>query len=146
MTFDDLKFVRLTTPELFGTIPPELFEQVRDSDFKIERLYQFGPATVASPLTFLYVLCEKEALKKGDAKAKGILWAEICPFTENLNIHILSIAKEYQGNGTLEKTLEFLEELKEKEGLNKLQIVTTRTKFYEEKQHWKRSNRIIMEK
>lgn len=152
MKFDDLKFVRLRTdpntdPDgsmarfLFSRIPRYLFEQVKSVDFKIDRLYQFAPLALANPLTFFYVLADKES-----EKIKGVLWAEVSPLTENLIVHTLSIDKEYQGNGTLNSALEFLEKIKEQEGLIKLQMVSSRTKFYEKEQGWKRSNRIILEK
>lgn len=140
MKFENLKFIRLTQPDQFKLIPRELFEQVKGAEFKVDRLYQFGPALLASPLTLFYALADNET-----SVIKGVLWASINPFTENLDIHVLSIDKDYQGNGALDGALEFLEKIRTENNLNKLQMTTTRPKVYEEKQNWKRSSQIVLE-
>lgn len=140
MKFSDLKFVRLTQPEQFSLVPRYLFEQVKGADFKIDRFYQFGPMLLASPLTFFYALADKET-----SLIKGILWAEINPLSENLVIHILSVNKEYQGNGTLDKALDFVKTIQEKENLQKIQITTICPKTYERKHGWHKSKKRIME-
>lgn len=140
MTFSDLKFVRLTIPDQFGLIPSYLFEQVKGGEFKIDRLYQFGPMLLASPLTFFYALADKET-----SLIKGILWAEINPLSENLVIHTLSVNKEYQGNGTLDKTLDFVRTIQKRENLRKIQITTICPKTYERKHGWHKSKKRIME-
>ena len=94
MKFSDLKFVRLTQPEQFNLIPPYLFEQIKSADFKIDRLYQFGPILLASSLTFFYALADKKT-----SLVKGLLWAEINPFCESIHVHIFSVDKEYQNDG-----------------------------------------------
>lgn len=145
MKFSDLKFVRLTEPEQFGLIPRYLFEQVEGGEFKIDRLYQFGPLLLSSPLTFLYILADKEQLKKGIATPKGILWAEVNPFYESLNAHIFSIDKEYQCNGAMKDVIEKLKEIYTQEKLTgKITSETTRSKAVE-KAGWRISNRINME-
>lgn len=78
-------------------------------------------------------------------KIKGILWAEISPLTENLNVHILSVDKEYQGNGTLDKTLDFMRIIQKEQNLNKIQITTICPKTYERKYGWRQSKKKIME-
>ncbi len=140
MKFSDLKFVRLTQPEQFSLVPRYLFEQAKDSDFKIDRLYQFGPIVLASPLTFFYVLAEKET-----SKIKGLLWCEINPFNENLMVYALSVDKEYQGNGTLDETLNFIRTIQKKENLQKIQMATTHPKVYVEKHGWSESKKKILE-
>lgn len=145
MKFSELKFVRLTQPEQFGLIPRYLFEQIKGSDFNIDRLYQFGPMLLTSPFMFLYILADKEQLKKGNASPKGILWAEINPFYENLNAHIFSIDKEYQCNGAMKNIIEKLKEIYAKEKLTgKITSETTRSKAVK-KAGWRISNRINME-
>jgi hypothetical protein len=145
MKFSDLKFVRLTQPEQFSLVPRMLFEQVKGAEFKIDRLYQFGPMLLASPLTFFYVLAEKEQLEKGTAPVKGLLWAEINPLNENLVVHTFSVDKEYQGNGTLNDALDFVRTIQEKENLQKIQIITVHPKVYEKKHGWCESKKKIME-
>ena len=141
MKFSDLKFVRLTQPEQFGLIPNYLFEQVKGGEFKIDRLYQFGPALLASPLTFFYALADKET-----SLIKGILWAEVNPFFENVHAHIFSIDKEYQNNGdAIGGAIEKLKEIRTKENLTgNITSETTRPKAVE-KAGWKISNKVNME-
>lgn len=143
--FQNLKFVRLTQPEQFSLIPRILFEQVKGADFKVDRLYQFGPLLLASPLTFLYVLAEKEQLENGHAPVKGILWAEINPLSENLIVNAFSIDKEYQGDGAMEKVKEKLGEIKKENNIeNPVITITTRPKAVE-KAGWEHSNITVME-
>ncbi len=148
MKFEDLKFVRLTLPEQFEMVPKYLFEQVKGSDFKIDRLYQFGPMLLASPLTFLYVLINDESV------IKGLLWAEANPLDDQLKVHAFSVDKEYQQNmngdfsknsEALKVTLDFLRQIQEENQLDsKIEIVTLRPRAYE-KSGWKRSKKILME-
>lgn len=139
--FQDLKFVRLTIPDQFGLIPKALFEQVKGADFKIDRLYQFGPALLASPLTFFYALADKET-----SLIKGILWAEVNPFNEDVYAHVFSINKEYQDNGdAMGGAIEKLKEIHTKEKLSgKITSSTTRPKAVQ-KAGWKISKKRFME-
>ena len=151
MKIDDLKFVRFTTDGindsdrtlaayLFSRIPAYLFEQVKDTDFKVERIYQFGPMLLASPLTFLYVLTDKET-----SLIKGVLWTEFSPLSEQLVVHIFSIDKEYQNDGAMEMSKKKLLEIKEQNKISgSITTVTTRPKAVE-KAGWKRSDKIVME-
>jgi hypothetical protein len=147
MKIDNLKFVRLTEPAQFSLIPRRLFEQVKGTDNITERIYQFGPVALASPLTFLYVLAEEKQLKDGYAPVKGILWAEINPLNETLTINVLSLDKEYQGNGIVDKAYEeILKKIQQTERLKKMEMLTTRPEVYEKKHGWRRSDKIILEK
>jgi len=148
MTFDDLKFVRLTMPEQFALIPRYLFEQVKNASYKIERLYQFAPVAMMSPLTFMYALADKNT-----SIIKGVLWAEINPFSEKLQVFILSVDKQYQqkdglfvkGSQILSKTLEFLRKIQKQTGTTgTIEMLTYLPKAYE-KAGWKRSDKILME-
>lgn len=153
MKVDDLKFVRFSTvglndPDralatyLFKRIPAELFDQVKGTDNITNRLYEFGPLALASPLTFLYVLVEKDT-----SLIKGVLWAEINPLNEKLVISTLSLDKEYQGNGVIDKAYEeVLLKIQETENLKGMQLITVCPKTYERKHGWQRSRKVIMEK
>lgn len=144
MEFKDLTFVRLTDPSQFNLIPQELFTQVKGADYDIGRLYQLGPLLLASPLTYFYVLVNSSSA------IKGLLWAEINPLNNTLNIHAFSADKEYQqktkGHSTaLDITLEFLRKIQKEEKLDsRIEIVTLRPKAYE-KAGWKTSKKILME-
>ncbi|GAI03078.1 unnamed protein product [marine sediment metagenome] len=141
MKFEDLKFVRLTIPSQFALIPRALFEQVKGGEFKIDRLYQFGPMLLASPLTFFYALADKET-----ALIKGVLWAEVNPFCEDIYAHIFSIDKKYQNNGdAMGGAIEKLREIRTKEKLSgKITSETTRLKAVE-RAGWRISKRINVE-
>ncbi len=152
MTFDDLKFVRLRTDAItdpdgslarfmFSRIPPYLFEQVKGADFKIERIYQFGPLVLMNPLTFFYALADKET-----EKIKGILWLSVNPFEEIFYVQMLSVNKEYQNNGdVLKETLGFIRSIPDYKTLKpEIIMMTKRTKAFE-KEGWKRSEKVRME-
>ncbi len=160
MEFNDLKFVRLKTdvksdPDgslaffMFNLIPRYLFEQVKGAEYKVDRLYQFGPLLLASPLTFFYVLVDKES-----KKVKGVLWAEINPLDEQIKVHVFTVDKEYQQNMNgdfshdsiaLKTTLDFLRKLQKENNLDsKIEIVTLRPLAYE-KAGWKQSKKTLME-
>lgn len=145
MKFSDLKFVRLTNPSQFSLIPQYLFEQVKGADFKIDRLYQFGPLLLASPLTFLYVLAEKEQLEDGHAPVKGILWLTVNPIEEMFYVEMLSVDKDYQGNGTLQSALEFIKSIPDYNSLNpKIVMMTKHVKAFE-KAGWEQSEKVRMQ-
>ncbi len=140
MRFEDLKFVRLTNPELFRNIPPNLFEQMKGSTFNVEKLYQYGPNLLMSPLTFFYVLVE-------DGVIKGILWAEINPLDNRLNVHTFSVDKKYQNANchALKIALDFLRSIQKEYNLErKIEILTTRPRAYE-RAGWIRSEKTLME-
>ncbi|KKN06087.1 hypothetical protein LCGC14_1080790 [marine sediment metagenome] len=153
MKFKDLKFVRFKSnsiddPDgsmarlLFESIPPYLFAQIKDADYKVDKLYEFGPILLMSPLTFLYVLINKET-----NIIKGVLWCENNPITEKLNTLAFSIDKEYQShNGdALNWVKVFLKKIQKENNLTgTLDVATSRPKAYE-KAGWKRSKRILLE-
>ena len=100
---------------------------------------------LASPLKFLYILAEKEQLEKGYAPAKGILWAEVNPFNDDIHVHVFSIDKEYQNNGAMAEGIKKVGEIRDIEKLNgKIVTTTTRPKALE-KVELTQSKRIYME-
>lgn len=148
MNFENLQFVRLTHPDMFRFIPRYLFEQVKDNtpDINIENLYLFGPAQLASEKTFLYIMFD------GSNVIKGMLWAAINEFTDNLEVNILSVDNDYQGNSACKTSLDFLQDIKENHKLKKIRMMTTRGKAYTDKYErvykkagLKESNVVILE-
>ncbi|KKM00702.1 hypothetical protein LCGC14_1801790 [marine sediment metagenome] len=128
MKFEDLTFIRLTQPDQFRLIPPELFEQVKeDPDVIVENLYKFGPEQLNSQLTFLYIMVDPED------KTKGVLWAGVNEFTNILEVSILSVDKEYQDGKSPKIVLEFLQKLQKILNLSKIRFMTTRGKNYTDK-------------
>lgn len=142
-TFSDLRFVRIAgSPEIidmvFRKIPRELFEQIKDVEFNIDLLYQFPSKFISGANTRFYVLVDE------DDKIKGILWAFINILTETIQVHILSIGKEYQFSDALKVTLEFVKSWMGKNEELKIQCITTRPHAYQ-KNGWKKSRQVLME-
>ena len=129
MKFEDLQFVRLTQPDQFNLIPRELFEQVetKDPDVIVDNLYKFGPQQLLSNMNFIYVMVDDKS------KIKGILWAGVNDFTNNLEVSVWSVDKEYQNSGAGKTSLEFLQDIQKKHKLNKIRFMTTRGKNYIDK-------------
>lgn len=141
--FNDLKFVRITgTPEIidmvFRRIPKELFEQVKDIEFNIDLLYKAPSRFIGNVNTRFYVLTDDEDV------INGILWTYINLLTESIDVHILSIDKEYQFSDAIEKTLEFIKSWQGKNERLKIQIITARPHAYE-RAGFVKSERILLE-
>ena len=130
MKFLDLQFVRLSIekPEqvnsmlmLFDRIPRELFEQVKDNSFDIDKIYKFAQSILSNPMNQFYVLVH-------DKKIKGIFWAAANVLCDLIDVHILSIDKEYQFDDAIAGTLKFINTFQEDA---KVRIVASRTAKYE---------------
>lgn len=130
--FSDLKFVRLSIsrPEdvggavmLFNSIPRELFEQVKDVDFDIEKVFQLSSKILANPTILFYILIDSED------KIKGIFWAEANILSGSIDVFILSIDKEYQFGDAIKETLKFIQD--EIQENAKVRMITTRVAKYE---------------
>lgn len=146
MKFEDLKFVQINSPGtslemidmIFRRIPKELFEQVKDIEFNIDLLYQAPSRFISNLSTRFYVLTDDEDV------IKGILWAYINLLTESIDVHILSIDKEYQFGNAIEKTLKFIKNWQGENENLKIQIMTSRPHAYE-KAGFVKSKQILME-
>lgn len=142
---DKLQFVRIFTPM---HIPQYLVEQVRDRDFTVEQFYEFQKiscirkgenGSVLNPLNFLYVVVTDKNI------AKGFLWAQADPLTNDFCINNFSMDKEYWGGGKAVKLLinkvkEILKECK----MNKVYWITNFPK-HSERYGFKRSKGVLME-
>ena len=146
--FEDLTFIRLTSPDLFGLIPKYLLEQVQknDPDVIIDNIYKFGPMQLTSNLTFLYVMADDES------KIKGVLWAGVNEFSDILEVSMFSVDPEYQNSCACKISLEFLQEIQKKHNLRKIRMMTRRGKNYQDKyervykkQGMKESDLVVME-
>ncbi len=144
MKFSDLEFVRLAIEKpqdiggsmmLFKTIPRELFEQVKDDDLDIDKLYQLSQSLLSNSMVQFYILVDK------DNKIKGVLWGFANVLFNSIDIVLLSVDKEYQFDDAIEETLKFIKSWQEDA---KIRIVTTRTSAYE-KAGFEISKKTIME-
>lgn len=136
MKFEDLKFIRVTDPDIFRlVVPRRLFEQVKDSTFNIDRIYQLADNFIKSPCTHFFVLADE------DNVVKGVLWAYVNVFNETVQVNLFSVDKEYQFNNALELTLKFIRSWADN---LKITCLTTRPKAYE-KAGWQHGKQIMME-
>jgi len=139
-SFKNLKFVRLTEPSQFALIPRALFEQVKDSNLMVDRVYQLAPAMMQSPVMFLFVLAESDT-----AIIKGVMWAMINPLTDMLMVHLLSVDKEYQDNEAVEETHKLLKAIIKGFNLRGLEFITIRPLAFIKKYGGKQSKKVIIE-
>lgn len=144
--FSDLKFVRLNNPGtssgaidmLFRQIPRELFEQIKDIEFNIDLLYQTPSRFIGGANTRFYILVDEDNI------IKGVLWAFVNVLTEAIDVHILSIDREYQFGDALKVTLEFIRSWMGKNETLKIKCITTRPQAYE-RAGWKTTKKVGME-
>lgn len=151
--FSDLKFIRIDRLDLFGLIPRKLFEQIPDREWEVNKLYEWMPIFLDNPLNLFWALANKEAVEKGEAPIKGVLWATVDPVLEMVAVNVLSIDKEYQSNngsaikGTIKFLKDFRDKIEKEKGVklqNKILWATTRPKAFE-RAGCSRHNKIIME-
>lgn len=140
-----LEFVRIFTPV---HIPEYLVDQVRDKDFTTEQFYKFqeicclrqsenGP--VLNPLNFLYVIVNESKM------AKGFMWGQADPLTNDFIIQTFSIDKEYWGNGRAVKMLtKKVKEILKECSMNKVYWITNFAK-HAQRYGFKRSKSVLFE-
>jgi len=131
MGFDDLTFELIDD---FNLIPKYLFEQIEGRSWSVERLCKFAPTLLVNDASRVWKLVN------GEQETKGVLWAVIDILSEKLNVIIFSVDEEYQSNGSLKNTRDFLRqfikdfnkidgELKLKEKIN---WITARPEMFDE--------------
>lgn len=122
-----LRLVWFDTPQLFHLIPRRLFEQVRDQEYNIDRIYQFGPGAITDILTYFFVMIDPE-----DNQIHGLLWTTVDCFTEELCVNVLSVDKEYQQDGIMPELMAFTSNMVKDLGLSpKIRMRTNRPRPYE---------------
>ena len=143
--FSDLEFVRLAIEKpqdiggsmmIFSQIPRKLFDEVKDKNFDVDKIYELSEFILSNLSTQFYILIDKEK------KIKGVLWAYANVLKNAIQINLFSIDKEYQCNHALKETLKFVRTWDSKA---KIQLSTARPKVFEEKFGFKRSKYILME-
>ena len=102
----------------FELIPRYLIEQVKPiGGVKPEKLYEFGPAICKSPFNTLGVFVPMDERSSDFGQAKGFLWATVNPLTEKIDVHMLSIDKEYRGRGIIKEAKNIIEKIISKSAL-----------------------------
>jgi hypothetical protein len=162
MDANDLKFIRIITPEAFNMIPRYLFEQIKDlgeGENRVDDIYAQGLSILMmpviqggilrvepNPLVHIVVFADDEHV------VKGFVWAEIDLVDKHIFVHALSLDKEYQSvDGVIENVvmdylfkIPDLPEFKDVGLMKKIQLTTTRPRAYE-RVGCKRSKKILME-
>ena len=103
--FEDLQFVRVQDPNIFLLIPRYLFRQIKNYDFAEDKLLKYGAIVVSSPFTYMFLLTTAENL------IKGVFWARLDCIDEMFELYLMSVDPEYQGNGMLKRSLNFIRKL-----------------------------------
>ena len=129
----------------FALIPRYLIEQVEPiGGVKPEKLYEFGPAICKSPFNILGVFVPMDERSSDFGQAKGFLWATVNPLTEKIDVHMLSIDKEYRGRGIIKEAKNIIEKIISKSALRGIVFKTTRPEGFE-KVGFTKSDQIVME-
>ena len=98
----ELKFIKITSPDIFRLIPKHLFEQIGGRSWQVDRLLKMNPLSLISGCNYFWVLVNN------DSEVKGILWAVIDVLSEKLNVIAFEIDEEYQCESDIEMALQFL--------------------------------------
>ena len=110
--------LRWIPQDTFDLIPRYLIEQVEPiGGVKPEKLYEFGPAICKSPFNTLGVFVPMDERSSDFGQAKGFLWATVNPLTEKIDVHMLSIDKEYRGRGIIKEAKNIIEKIISKSAL-----------------------------
>ena len=129
----------------FALIPRYLIEQVEPiGGVKPEKLYEFGPAICKSPFNILGVFVPMDEKAEDFGQAKGFLWATVNPLTEKIDVHMLSIDKEYRGRGIIKEAKNIIEKIKAQNNLTGIVFKTTRPEGFE-KVGFTKSDQVVME-
>ena len=129
----------------FALIPRYLIEQVEPiGGVKPEKLYEFGPAICKSPFNTLGVFVPMDERSSDFGQAKGFLWATVNPLTEKIDVHMLSIDKEYRGRGIIKEAKNIIEKIKAQNNLTGIVFKTTRPEGFE-KVGFTKSDQVVME-
>lgn len=98
-------------PNGLNYVPRYLFEQIKNRNWNVDKIYEYGSLFITNPLNRFWVLTDI------GHTIKGILWITIDPIVEIIAVNVLSIDKEFQrlngslrnsSSGIIEKVAEFL--------------------------------------
>lgn len=137
----NLRFILVSD---FSLIPRRLVEQVKPRLLDPARLYQLGPMICKNPLTILGVFAPMDESAADFGQVKGFLWAGVNPLTHKIDVHILSVDRQYFGRGIVGEAKNILEKIRARHGLKGIVFKTTRPQAFE-KHGFKRSETVLME-
>lgn len=127
----NLEFLRIYDINL---VPRYLFEQLEHREWDVDRVYKASTLINSNPCTMLW------ALMNDNHEIKGVLWCNLNYLTDVIDCYVLSIDKEYQGQGKyILKTVELLKPFKKK-----IKCITAMPEIFE-KLGYKRTKYIYME-
>jgi len=124
--------LRWIPQDTFNLIPRYLIEQVEPiGGVKPEKLYKFGPAICKSPFNILGVFVPMNEDDEEYGNVKGFMWAGINPLTEKIDVHMLSIDKEYRGRGIIKEAKNIIEKIIAKSALRGMTFRTVIPEAFE---------------
>lgn len=154
---DDLKFVRITDPQVFAIIPRSLFEQIKEiNSDTIDMIYKNAADIMMVPIlndkgVIVWNLPKQNVwiavLHDISHQIKGFLWASFNSIEKCIYIQACALDKEYQlNNGAVtKKGVEYLRSLPIPDDIKaNIRMATIKPKAFE-KSGWKRSKKILME-
>ena len=119
---DDLKFIRAYD---FRLIPRRLFDQVKGSNYRVDKILEFNQIITANNAQLLYVMVTD------DSVIHGFLWAEFDPVCQWVYVKLLSVDKDFQDSHQVENAIDFLRDELADSGANRIVMATTRPDAYE---------------
>jgi len=131
-----LKFVKVN----INQIPRYLFEQVKPREFDVDKLYEWAPILLNNPMNLFGAFIDKEE------NVRGVMWSTFNPISSRIQVHILSVDREYYGKGILNEADGILNKFKKKLGAEKIVFQTTRPRVFERFLGCKKSKSVNMEK
>lgn len=151
----DLKFTRITDPDMFQLVPRYLFEQIDGLDKEaIDLIYNMGASVLTIPLIrekrlvrianpFVWIV----VLSNSDHKIKGFLWFDINVIEKHIFIKIFSVDKEYQStsNAVSKELTDYIFSLPIDEKYKGRILAQNAHPKAAERHGWKRSKNVLIE-
>jgi hypothetical protein len=138
---DDIKLIPIKDAIL---VPRYLLEQVKDLTFEVDNFYSDYDALYSrSPYSLLYLVADRSR----ELPIIGVLWVTIEPLARCMHGNLVSLNREYQGNGVFrDVVLPTVFDIAKKCKLRKIYWHTTRTKAYKRMNpEFKESAQVLME-
>ena len=110
-----LKYIPIEDVNL---IPKFLVEQLEPRSWDVERFYKLGNMITANKMNFVGVFADK------DHMVQGFMLASMNLLTENIEVHMLSLAEEYRGRGIIKEATGIVKKIKKEIGAKKIEFST----------------------
>lgn len=132
--FEELSYVRVTSAQMFKSIPRKLLDDIKDKDYDTDALFSSSGALFI-PSNFMFFLIDK------DSSIKGFLWFYLNLPSKKAQVNVLTVDKEFQNTKPILKVAEFIKSLGDD---LTIEIMTSRPAAFL-KAGFKKSNTLILE-